>query len=266
MSIIQSILIALFVYLGSIGSIIGNTFGWYNLGRPLIAAFIVGLILGNVPLALELGLLLQLAYLGSVTPGGAMAWDLSYATYIGVAGALIMSDTSAGAQPFLWIFAGIGGAIGVAMWNLSYALNIFLNRVAYRGADEADTSRMFFANVVLGQTIGFIVRFVPALIILRTISATGGTNIASYIPAWLTTGLTIFGGMMAALGMGILLAFLAKKRIHFALFFVGFILLAYFGNIPTPFTILTAAVVGGILAYIYYYMANKRTDGIGGEL
>ena len=88
MNIIQAILIAIFIYLASIGSIVGNTIGWYSLGRPIVASLVVGIIMGNVPLAIQLGLLLQLANLGSVTPGGAVGWDLSYATYIGVAGAL----------------------------------------------------------------------------------------------------------------------------------------------------------------------------------
>ena len=41
MSVIQIIAISLFVYLGSIGSIVGNTIGWYTLGRPLVASFVV---------------------------------------------------------------------------------------------------------------------------------------------------------------------------------------------------------------------------------
>ena len=262
MSIFQAVLVALFVYLGSIGSIVGNTIGWYNLGRPLVASFIVGLILGNVPLALELGLLLQLAYLGSVTPGGAMAWDLSYASYIGIAGALVFATDFATAQGFVWIFAGIGGAIGVAMWNLSYALNIFLNRIAQKGADEANPKKMFLANVVGGQTIGFILRFVPALIILLTISATGGTNVADYIPTWLTQGLTIFGGMMAALGMGILLSFLVKKKVHFAIFMFGFILMAYFS---AQITVLAVAVIASIIAFIYYTIVDGQKKQLGGN-
>lgn len=260
MSIFQAVLIALFVYLGAIGPIIGNTFGWYTLGRPLIAAFVVGLILGDVTTALELGLLLQLAYLGSVTPGGAMAWDLSYATYIGVAGALVLGTDLATSTSFVWIFASIGGAIGVAMWNLSYSINIFFNRVAQRGAEEADPNRMFIANVVCGQTVGFLLRFVPALVILLTISASGGTNIANYIPGWLSIGLTTFGGMMAALGMGILLAFLAKKKVHFAIFLLGFLLVGYISS----FSILGIAVLGGILAFIYYSVVSNNE--VGGEL
>ncbi|HEY8365017.1 MAG TPA: PTS sugar transporter subunit IIC [Haloplasmataceae bacterium] len=260
MTVFQAILIALFVYLGAIGSIVGNTIGWYTLGRPLIAAFVVGLILGNVPLAIELGLLLQLAYLGSVTPGGAMAWDLSYATYIGVAGTLVFAQDLETAQSFIWVFAGIGGAIGVAMWNLSYAINIFFNRVAQKGVAEGKTKYMFYANVVCGQTVGFLLRFVPALIILLTISATGGTNIADYIPAWFTQGLSVFGGMIAALGMGILLSFLVKKKVHFAIFLIGFILISYFGN---SITMLGVAVLGALIAYIYYYYLESKSD-VGG--
>lgn len=52
MNMVQIVLIALFIYLGAIGSIVGNTIGWYTLGRPLVAAFVVGLILGDVPTAM----------------------------------------------------------------------------------------------------------------------------------------------------------------------------------------------------------------------
>ena len=49
MNLLQIILIAVFIYLGSIGSVVGNTIGWYTLGRPLIASFVVGLILVDLP-------------------------------------------------------------------------------------------------------------------------------------------------------------------------------------------------------------------------
>ena len=89
MSVLQIIAISLFVYLGSIGSIVGNTIGWYTLGRPLVASFVVGVIMGDLQTAMIVGIALQIMYMGNVTPGGAVAWDLSYATYIGTAGALV---------------------------------------------------------------------------------------------------------------------------------------------------------------------------------
>ena len=109
MSIIQIILIAIFVYLGSIGSIVGNTIGWYTLGRPLVAALVVGVILGDIQTAMAVGIPLQIMYMGNVTPGGAVAWDLSYATYIGVAAAIVFGQgmDATGAIGLAVVFAGI---------------------------------------------------------------------------------------------------------------------------------------------------------------
>ncbi len=255
-NVLQIVLIALFIYLGSIGSIVGNTIGWYNLGRPLVASLIVGVIMGDVNTAVQYGLILQLAYLGSVTPGGAMAWDLSYSTYIGVAGALVMGESA------LWPAVLVGGSLGVAMWNLSYALNIFINRYAQKAADEGETKKMAIANLAFGQGIGFILRFVPAVIVLFAFRAAGEANVADYIPAWLSQGLTVFSGMMAALGMGILMSFLIDKKIHFVVFLFGFVLIAYFGGVITA---LALTVIGGILAAVYYYFENRRLEE-GGSL
>ena len=108
---IQILLIALFIYLGSIGSIVGNTIGWYTLGRPLVASFVVGIIMGDINSALIVGIPLQIMYMGNVTPGGAVAWDLSYATYIGTAAALIFGKglDATGLIGLAVVFAGTFG-------------------------------------------------------------------------------------------------------------------------------------------------------------
>ena len=136
MSVIQIIAISLFVYLGSIGSIVGNTIGWYTLGRPLVASFVVGVIMGDLQTAMIVGIALQIMYMGNVTPGGAVAWDLSYATYIGTAGALVFGKGMESTQVIglAVVFAGIGGLVGQMVWNLSYALNLPLNRLANKYA------------------------------------------------------------------------------------------------------------------------------------
>ena len=259
MTVLQAILVSLFVYLGAIGSVVGNTLGWYNLGRPLVASFVVGLIMGNVPVALTLGLLLQLANLGSVTPGAAVGWDLSYATYIGVAGALAFHNGDiAATTALMWAFSTVGGAIGVAMWNLVYVLDLSCNRVAQRGAESDNPRLIAFANAGLGNLIGFVCRFVPALIILLTTAVIGsqsGVNVAEMIPAWLVTTLTTFGGMMAALGMGILLSFLMKKAVHFCIFMVGFILVVYL-NLNS----MAVAVIAIIVGVIYYTIIASRSE------
>lgn len=260
MTILQAILISLFVYLGAIGSVVGNTIGWYNLGRPLVAAFIVGLVMGDVQTAIQLGLLLQLANLGSVTPGGAVGWDLSYATYIGVAGALTFhTGDMAATTALMWTFSVVGGAIGVAMWNLNYALNLFVNRMAYQGAEEANPRKIAFANAGLGNLIGFATRFIPALIVLGTTTVVGsrtGINVAELLPQWFLVTINTFGGMMAALGIGILLTYLIKEKWQFALVLLGFVLVGYF-----ELDMMAIAVIASIVAVIYYASQTEKGDG-----
>lgn len=250
MHVYQIILIAIFVYLGAIGSIVGNTIGWYTLGRPLVAAFIVGIILGDVQTAILVGISLQIMYMGNVTPGGAVAWDLSYATYIGTAGALVFGRGLDVAQiiGLAVVFAGIGGLVGQIMWNISYALNLPLNRVANKYAEAGETKKMFIPNLVLGQLIGFSCRFIPAVIVLTSMTAASAQgDFATLIPAWVTTALGVFGGMMAALGMGIIISFLFKKKYHVAIYLAGFILVTYFGQ-----STMAVAVLAIIISILYY--------------
>lgn len=262
MQIYQIILIALFVYLGSIGSIVGNTIGWYTLGRPLVASLVVGIIMGDVQTAVLIGISLQIMYMGNVTPGGAVAWDLSYATYIGVAGALVFGKGLEVTQVIglAVVFAGIGGLIGQIMWNISYALNLPLNVVANRYAEAGETKKMFIPNLVLGQLIGFACRFIPAILVLTSMTAASAQgDFATLIPSWVTTVLSVFGGMMAALGMGIILSFLLKKKYHLAIFLVGFILVTYF-NLSTM-----AVAVVAILTTVLYYVAVSNFESKKGE-
>ncbi len=257
MQIYQIILIALFVYLGAIGSIVGNTIGWYTLGRPLVASLIVGIIMGDVQTAVLVGISLQIMYMGNVTPGGAVAWDLSYATYIGVTGALVFGKGLDIAQVIglAVVFAGIGGLVGQIMWNISYALNLPLNVVAHKYAEAGETKKMFIPNLVLGQLIGFSCRFIPAVILLTSMTAASAQgDFASLIPGWVTTALGIFGGMMAALGMGIILSFLFKKKYHIVIFLIGFILITYF-NLSTM-----AVAVVAIIAAVLYYVINSGLE------
>lgn len=254
MNVIQMVLIALFVYLGAIGSAISTTFGWYTLGRPLIASFIVGLIMGDLQTAMVVGIPLQIAYLANVTPGGTVAWDLSFATYIGTAMAIAMKGTVSDNSALIGLAfagAGIGGVVGGTMWNISYALNIPLNRWANKLAQAGKCKKMWMPNILGGQVIGFLCRFIPAIILLVAISL--GSKAGISIPVWLTTTITTFGNMMAALGMGIILSFLIKKPVHWAIFIGGFILFTYF-----KLSMMAIAVVATLVAIIYFFILDGR--------
>jgi len=131
-------------------------------------------------------------------------------------------------------------------------LDVFLNRWAERLAEQGETRKMWMPNVLGGQAIGFLARFVPALAILAAINAAGSSS-GLNIPGWFVTGISTFGSMMAALGMGIILSFLVKKNIHWAIFLAGFVLVTYFG-----LNTMAVAVVGIIVAFIVYAVGNRQ--------
>lgn len=70
MSVVQALLIALFV-----AAVESRALGYATLTMrfsPLMAGFVVGLVLGNMPLAMTTVATIQLIYMGVVAPGGAM--------------------------------------------------------------------------------------------------------------------------------------------------------------------------------------------------
>ena len=70
MSVTQALLIAIFV-----AAVESRALGYATLTMrfsPLMAGFVVGLVLGNMPLAMVTTATIQLIYMGVVAPGGAM--------------------------------------------------------------------------------------------------------------------------------------------------------------------------------------------------
>ena len=115
---------------------------------------------------------------------------------------------------------------------------------------------MYIPNVVCGQLIGLACRFIPAVILLTTMTAASAqADFASMIPGWLTTLLSTFGGMMAALGMGIIISFLLKKQWQICIFLLGFVLVTYF-NLNT----MAVAVIATLLAVIYYVFQIEQKE------
>ena len=146
-------------------------------GRELVADIMCEVVSGNVTLRLYY----SIGYSGP--------------KMIGVYNANVSQDLRAGGSS-----ANVGGVVGGTMWNVHYALDVFVNRWANKVAESGDCKKMWMPNIIGGQTIGFLCRFVHAVIVLMAIKAAGQAN-GIAIPGWFTTGIGNFGSMMAALGM-----------------------------------------------------------------
>ena len=127
---------------------------------------------------------------------------------------------------------------------LKWSTNIFFQNKAekyaeaenYRGIELMHYCGVFNTMCTSGIPILLTVIFGPKLV--------GG--IIEYIPEWLSSGLSVAGGLLPAVGIGLLLRYLPVKS-YFGYLIVGFVAAVYL-NIP----ILGVALIGFAIALIIY--------------
>lgn len=253
MDLVQIILIALFAYLGAIGApwFLGTTGGFYTLGRPLIASAIVGLILGDLKTALEVGVLIQAMYIGVITPGAVMPFDVNYIGYLSTA-LVILSN----ADPKLGATLAVPvGLLGVMIWNLIWVINVYFAHRADKYALEGDSKGIKRMNL-LPQVINFLLRFVPAFVVLY-LGKEFSEKALDAIPDIVTHYLEVIGGILPALGIGLLLNMIIKEKVYLGVFLLGFVLVVYL-----KLSIIAVAVIGSIFALFWFHFSSSKSEVI----
>lgn len=252
MTFLQAVLIALFTYLGWIGTpwLGGQGISYLGFGKPLVAGLIVGIIMGDVRNGVIIGATINALYIGAITPGGAMSSDLNIAGYIGTALAL---SAGVGAEMAVSIAVPLG-LIGTFTWQLFSTVNTFLAHRTDKIAAEGDTAKLAFMTLGLPQIIGFLLRFVPSFLVLYFGSAIA-QNIVQFIPDWLTNIFTVIGGVLPALGMAVLLKMLVRSNSLLGYFVVGFILVSALG-----LSTFSLALIGIALAMIHMFGREKKEE------
>ncbi|WP_219843334.1 PTS system mannose/fructose/sorbose family transporter subunit IID [Enterococcus mundtii] len=247
--IIQIILISILAYMGSIGApfFFGTTGGFYILGRPLVAAFLVGLITGDMETALKVGVIVQSMYIGIVTPGAVLPFDVSLVGYIAPA-LIIMSNANTELATTLTVPIGL---LGVMIWNFTYVANVFFVHRADKAA-EVGSIRGVARNNLLPQVLNLLLRFTVTFVILYLGKGYLETLI-TMIPDWLNNMLSAIGVLLPALGIGLLLNMIVNNKLHIGLFVVGYILTVYL-HLP----IIAIAILGGVLAMFIFESSKKK--------
>ena len=216
--------------------------------NTIICGWLVGLIMGDLKTGLYIGATLQLMTLGISSFGGASVPDYQTAALVG---SYIAISTKQDAS------IGITLAIPVAMLMvqldvLKWSINIFFQNKAEKFAEAENykgIERMHYCGVLCtmctsGIPVLLTVIFGPKLV--------GG--IINYIPDWLSSGLSIAGGLLPAVGIGLLLRYLPVKS-YFGYLIVGFVAAVYL-DIP----ILGVALIGFAIALIIY--KNKSVEAV----
>lgn len=224
--------------------------GHFGLSRPLITGMLTGLVLGDMTQGIMIGATLQLIFMGINGVGAAVPPDQTIGTLIATAFAIL---TGQGAEIALTL------AIPVAV--AAQALDIFgrtFTTVFIHMADKF-AEKGEYRKLEMAHYAGLLVHFVRVSIIVFPAIYFGVDAVQEFIgmiPGSVLRGLEVSGGMLPAVGFGMLLTMLNIPYL-FPFYFIGFAL-ATFGGFSTIGVTILAVSIALILDY---YKRNQNTSG-----
>jgi len=236
--LLQAIAVALAAYLAV--SVWPLGVGYFTLYRPLIGGTIVGLILGDVQGGMAFGAALNAVHLGFVSTGGSLPSDLVTAGYIGTALAL---TSGLGVDAALSTFGIPLGILGSFLWFGRMTLGSGLAHWADARAEKGDAAGVAAINLWAGQGLLFLFYAVPTFLTVYY-GQRGVDDLLNLIPSALIEALSVVGGMLPAVGIGLLLRTIGKPRM-IPYFVIGFILAVYL-ELP----IMVIALLGAAAAWL----------------
>ncbi|MBC6135919.1 PTS mannose/fructose/sorbose transporter subunit IIC [Listeria booriae] len=254
MSVISIVLVVLIAFLAGIEGILDE----FQFHQPLVACTLIGLVTGNLTACIILGGTLQMIALGWANIGAAVAPDAALAS---VASAIILV---LGGQGVAGIPSAIAIAIPLAVAGLFLTMIVrtlavpivhLMDRAAEKG--NIRTVEWLHISAICMQGIRIAI---PAAALLF-IPADSVQSFLEAMPAWLTDGMAIGGGMVVAVGYALVINMMATKEV-WPFFVIGFVVAAI-----SQLTLIAIGALGVALALIYLNlskMGGGNSNGGGG--
>lgn len=213
--------------------------------RPIIVCTLTGAILGDVQTGLIAGGLTELAFAGLTPAGGTQPPNPVLA---GVMTTVIAFTTGCDAKTAIGLALPFSILMQYIILFFYSTFSLFMAK-ADKAAEEADTKTIVKLNIWLTLIIALaygIVVFLSAYVAQDAMKA-----LVEAMPAWLTHGFEIAGGILPAVGFGMLLKVMLKMQ------YVPYLVVGFFIATFIPITnLLPVAVVGAALA-LYEFYRNK---------
>ncbi|WP_201336576.1 mannose/fructose/sorbose family PTS transporter subunit IIC [Streptococcus suis] len=250
-TLISAILVVIVAFFAGLEGILDE----FQFHQPLVACTLIGLVTGNLAAGVMLGGSLQMIALGWANIGAAVAPDAALAS---VAAAIIMIKGGD--------FSTEGIAVATTAIPLAVA-GLFLTMIVrtisvglVHGADNAAKDANFaaveryhlFALLLQGLRIA-----VPAALLLA-IPAEAVQAVLESMPAWLSGGMAVGGGMVVAVGYAMVINMMATREV-WPFFALGFAFAAI-----SKLTLIALGVIGVAIALIYLNLSKQGGSGNGG--
>lgn len=219
--------------------------------RPIIVSTLTGIILGDLQLGLVTGGITELAFAGLTPAGGTQPPNPVLA---GVMTTVIAYTTGTGAN----------GSMALALpfsFLMQYVILFCYSSFSFfmKGADEAAEKGDVKKIVKINITCTLIVALLYGLIVFLCSYAAQDAmkTFVEILPAWLTHGFEVAGGILPAVGFAMLLKVMLKME------FLPFLLIGFVISCFLDYSnLLPVAVVGTALALFVYNMDKNKENEI----
>jgi len=258
MSIFTIILIIIIALLAGMEGILDE----FQFHQPLVACTLIGLVSGHLTEGIILGGSLQMIALGWANVGAAIAPDAALAS---VASSIIMvlglkggtTDVQNAISTSIAIAIPLSVA-GLFLTMICRTITIpivhFMDAAAEKGDIRAIEMWQLLAILLQGVRIA-----IPAAA-LCIVPASVVTNALNQMPEWLSGGMAVGGGMVAAVGYAMVINMMSTKE-TWPFFALGFVLAAI-GEL----TLIALGAIGVALALIYLGLKENGGSNTGGSV
>ena len=256
MSIITVLLIVIVAFLAGMEGVLDE----FQFHQPLVACTLIGLVSGHLPEGILLGGSLQMIALGWANVGAAIAPDAALAS---VASAIIMVLALDGGTTNATDAVNTAIALAVPLSVAGLFLTMICRTLAIpivhmmdAAAEKGNFRTIEFLQIVAIAMQG--VRIAIPAAVLCFVPPQIVTDALNLMPPWLSGGMAVGGGMIAAVGYAMVINMMATREV-WPFFAIGFCLAAI-----SQLTLIALGVIGVSLALIYLGLKDLAKQGGGG--
>ena len=246
MSAITIMLIILVALLAGMEGILDE----FQFHQPLVACTLIGLVSGHLSEGIVLGGSLQMIALGWANVGAAVAIIM----VLGLNGGTVNTQTAISTSIAVAIPLSVAGLF---LTMICRTIAIPLVHLMDGAAEKGD-----FRKIEIYQILGILlqgIRIAVPAAALCIVPAEAVTSVLNQMPAWLSGGMTVGGGMVAAVGYAMVINMMSTKE-TWPFFAIGFVLAAL-----SELTLIALGALGVAIALIYLGLKENGGSGNGGS-
>lgn len=242
MSLTQALLIFLFASICGIGSASEE----FQTHRPIIAATLIGIALGDIKTGVIIGAQIELIALGWMTIGVATPPDATLSSIIAVILCILGKQSIGVAIGIALPLAVVGQMLFIFQKGI---IDVAIMHWAEKGVDKGELWKVTAAHFI--TAIPSALRMaIPAMLVVFFADANILNNMLSYLPEAIPKGLQVASGFLVVVGYAMILKILNVKEMM-AFFLIGFLVITF-----SAMTLVGLTLLGISLALGYLQILN----------